>query len=494
MTLQTSAMADLLAKAVFSYSITPSPDSIFSCHQKIADKAILNYTPNTSILTGCDEVNRTQVFIVGLCIDSRAQLTREEIPNYLANISPEKSVEKIYAAAGRFAGKYIVVVKVDDKLWLWGDASCTLATYYSTDPKFLSVAVTKPLVERQVTSLSDESWDKLSAGVPAGQPYPADSTAASNIKILLPNHLLNLQTMRSQRQPWPHKTNQNNVEQIIDNTYLKAENILRQYADHYDIVCPLTAGYDSRLNMAIGKTVNPKLSCFTFRHDGFNADTPDLLRPQQLCAQYGLSHKVIKDLQMPLEERNILRSLAGEDATDYTFSLAYTYRQSFGSSAWLNGNIIDQVGKSVTGNAIPTRLAGPRFIRARLYNSSNISLQILKNYLDGIDQSMRQYTFDLVALENDCCRWGVQSDIAYGIAGVNMLNIFNCRELVASWSGIPRKMRINKVIHTGVLARIDKQLLSIPFTPETTAKRLVRTHWPLFYLASFAYAGYKRHR
>lgn len=494
MTLQTLTQKDVLTTAVFTYSLTSSPDPDFSRHQPISDKAILNYTPNTSVLTGADEKNGTEVFIVGLCIDSRAQLTREEIPNYLANISPEKTVEKIYAAAGRFAGKYIVIVKINDRLWLWGDASCTLATYYATDRNSLAVAVTKPLVERQVVALTDERWNKLSAGVPSGQPYPADSTAAKNIRMLLPNHLLDLQTMRAIRQPWPYKPHQNNAEEIIEDTFITAQNIFKEYSHHYDLVCPLTAGYDSRLNMAIGKTVNPELPCFTFRHEGFSADTPDLLRPQHLCAQYRLSHKVIQDLEMPLEERKILRSLAGEDATDYAFSLAYTYRQSFGSSAWLNGNIIDQVGKSVTGNAIPTRLAEPRFIRARLYNSSNTSLQILKNYLNGIPQSMRKYTFDLVALENDCCRWGVQSDIAYGLAGVNMLNIFNCRDLIASWSGIPRKMRITKVIHTGVLARIDKQLLTIPFTPETTAKRMVRTHWPLFYVASFAYARYKRHR
>lgn len=494
MTLQTLTQKDLLSKAVFTYSITPSSDPDFSLHQPISDKAILNYTPNTSVLTGADEKNGIQVFIVGLCIDSRAQLTREEIPNYLAKISSEKSVATIYAATGRFAGKYIVIVRINDRLWLWGDASGTLATYYATDRNSLAVAVTKPLVERQVVALTDERWNKLSAGVPSGQPYPADSTAAKNIRMLLPNHLLDLQTMQARRQPWPYKPHQNKVEEIIEDTFITAQNIFKEYSHYYELVCPLTAGYDSRLNMAIGKTVNPELPCFTFRHDGFSADTPDLLRPQHLCAQYGLSHKVIQDLEMPLEERKILRSLAGEDATDYAFSLAYTYRQSFGSSAWLNGNIIDQVGKSVTGNAIPTRLAGPRFIRARLYNSSNTSLQILKNYLNGIPQSMRKYTFDLVALENDCCRWGVQSDIAYGLAGVNMLNIFNCRDLIASWSGIPRKMRITKVIHTGVLARIDKQLLTIPFTPETTAKRMVRTHWPLFYVASFAYARYKRHR
>lgn len=494
MTLQTLTQKDVLTTAVFTYSLTSSPDPDFSCHQPISDKAVLNYTSNTSVLKGADEKNGIQVFIVGLCIDSRAQLSREGIPGYLAKICPEKSVEKMYAAAGRFAGKYIVIVRINDRLWLWGDASCTLAIYYSTDPKFLSIAVTKPLVERQVTPLSDERWDKLSDGVPSGQPYPADSTAAKNIRVLLPNHLLDLQTMQARRQPWPHRPYQNNAEEIIEDTFITAQNIFKEYSHHYDLVCPLTAGYDSRLNMAIGKTVNPKLPCFTFHHDGFSANTPDLLRPQQLCAQYRLSHKVIKDLQMPLEERKILQSLAGVDATDYAFSLAYTYRQSFGSSAWLNGNIIDQVGKSVTGNAIPTRLAGPRFIRARIYNSSNISLQILKNYLDGIPQSMQKYTFDLVALENDCCRWGVQSDIAYGLAGVNMLNIFNCRDLIASWSGIPRKLRRNKVIHTGVLARIDNQLLTIPFTPETTAKRMVRTCWPLFYVASFAYARYMRHR
>ena len=494
MTLQTLTQKDLLSKAVFTYSITPSSDPDFSRHQKIAEKAFLNYTPNTSVLTGADEKNGIQVFIVGLCIDSRTQLSREEIPSYLAKISSEKSVEKIYAAAGRFAGKYIVIVRIDDRLWMWGDASGTLATYYATDPKSLAIAVTKPLVERQVAPLSDAKWNELSAGVASGQPYPADTTGAKNIKVLLPNHLLDLQTMRAWRQPWPHKPDQNAPEKIIENTFLTAQNIFKEYSRHYDLVCPLTAGYDSRTNMAIGKTVNPHLSCFTFQHVGFTANTPDLLRPQQLCAKYGLSHTVLHDENMPVQQRDTISKLIGSDASDYVLSLAHTYRKHFGSRALINGNIIDQVGKSITGNAIPTCLAGPRFIRARLYNSSKTSLQIFKNYLDSVPQSMRQYVFDLVALENDCCRWGIQSDIAYGLAGVNMLNIFNCRDLIASWSWIPRKTRVNKAIQTGILARVDKQLLSIPFTPESTVKRLVRMHWPLFYLASFAYAWYMRYR
>ena len=494
MTLQTLTQKDLLSKAVFTYSITPSSDQDFSRHQTISDKAVLNYTPNTSVLTGADEKNGIKVFIVGLCIDSRAQLSREEIPSYLAKISSEKSVEKMYAVAGRFAGKYIVIVKIDNRLWMWGDASCTLAAYYATEPNSLAIAVTKPLVERQVAPLSDAKWNELSAGVASGQPYPADTTGAKNIKVLLPNHLLDLQTMRAWRQPWPHKPDQNAPEKIITNTFLTAQNIFKEYARHYDLVCPLTAGYDSRTNMAIGKTVNPHLSCFTFLHDGFTANTPDLLRPQQLCAKYSLSHKVLHDEIMPVEQRNVISSLIGSDASDYVLSLAHTYQKHFGSRALINGNIIDQVGKSITGNAIPISLSTPRFLRARIYNSSKMSLQVLAKYLDAIPQPMRQYTFDLVALENDCCRWGVQSDIAYGLAGVNMLNIFNCRDLIASWSGIPRKTRVNKAIQTGILARVDKQLLSIPFTPESTVKRLVRMHWPLFYLASFAYARYLRYR
>ena len=121
MTLQTVTQKDLLTTAVFTYSLTSNPDSEFSCHQTISNKAVLNYTSNTSVLTGTDEKNGTEVFIVGLCIDSRAQLSREEIPSYLAKISSEKSVAKIYAAASRFAGKYIVIVKINDRLWLWGD-------------------------------------------------------------------------------------------------------------------------------------------------------------------------------------------------------------------------------------------------------------------------------------------------------------------------------------------------------------------------------------
>jgi hypothetical protein len=61
--------------------------------------------------------------------------------------------------------------------------------------------------------------------------------------------------------------------------------------------------------------------------------------------------------------------------------------------------------------------------------------------------------------------------------------MYNCKEIIDIWTGIPRKLRVATAIHRNIFEKIDKELLSIPFNP-TDKFGFVKKNPLLFVLAT----------
>ncbi|MDO4666074.1 MAG: hypothetical protein Q4A71_07765 [Actinomycetaceae bacterium] len=479
-------------EAVFTYSLTPAADPDFACHDQLRGGLVLNRTVKTQALFA-DGVT-TQVAVIGLCVDSEGELARTDIPNYLLRQALKDGPRAAYAASDRLAGKFLVYLWHEDAAYVWGDATHSLAIYYSTGRPVQAVGVTENLVASYTGAGASSDKAALAKTLPQGQPFPAFTTSFDDVKALLANHMLNLTTGKAHRQGLPTAALNQDLRTVVVNTGRGAANIYREYQKYYELVCPLTAGYDSRVNFALTAKMNPSGTCYTFKHPGFSDDTPDLRTAREICRDFALEHVTVEDQEMPEGERANYRALIGKDCTDYALDLAHTFRGRFGDAALLNGNAIDQVGKSLSGNHIPRLLLTPRFWRSRLYFRGPHALSVLRQYLGDIPPQQQRFVHDLVAWELDSGRWAAQSDVTYGMAGVSMLNLFNCRALIASWLTIPRQQRNRKILHRSLFRILEPKLLDYPFTPETTAKKIISRNWPLMYVATFAYEYMLRHK
>ena len=355
----------------------------------------------------------------------------------------------------------------------------------------VACGVSENLVGAYVSNRSDSRMSGMTTNAPNGQPLPGNMTSFDHVRILLPNHILYVRQQYAER-VWetPGLARRTTLDEVIGKTLFLMSNIYREYDKYYDLLCPLTAGYDSRVNFAFMKELGDNPKTFTFRHPSFTDETPDLTIPHEICGYYDMPHTVVVDSHMEESEKSHYKRIVGRDATDYSLNLALTIRKTFGNRAILNGNIIDQIGKSVTGNNVPDRLASPSFVRSRIYNSGKPALQILGLYLRDVRQNCGNDVFDVLAWEQDCCRWATQSDITYGMCGVNMLTLSNCRELILEWIKVPRKQRVRKELHKSLFQQLDPKLLSFGFTPESNIKRIVRLNWPIFYLSCYGYGWY----
>lgn len=455
-----------LDNAVFTYLLSPVIDDRFSQHKSVLNgKYQLNYSNRTDVFNFINGEN--EIVIIGLCVDSHGEIQRDNIPSWFLSQN-YNSKEDIFHASSCFAGKYIIFYRTGDKVLFFGDASCSLQLNYS----FIGDTVYASSVDYLLGThcgynISNYSME-IRNSANYSHPMPYNLTMFDNIKALLPDHYLDITLKSAVRVKIKVPSGTGSKELVsLSKTYI--ENITAEYQKYYPLICPLTGGNDSKLVFAFMKNSGKSFNCYTFYHKGFTPQTPDVAIPPQICSDYSIRHFFVNDIEMSNEYKESLEAFIGPYHSQSTINMAATYLSSFSDYALVSGDIIDQIGKSLLGNNIPVFFASPSYFCCKLHNTSALCKRELASYLESIRNSGQwNYVFDLFGLESRCGRWAAQTGMIYSMCSINVLNIFNCRDVITAWISIPRKLRIRKFIHKSILEQLDPNLLSYPTNSPTT--------------------------
>lgn len=475
-------------ESLFTYLISDKKDSNCFEHD-IYMSGLGIYIFHTAVTDVAYQMkNGREIAIIGLCIDAHNEIEREDIPDFV--LSKGQPFSKIFTLFDRFAGKYVVVYHDGKNGCMFGDATGSIQINYGFGTNgTICAASTDQLVADHFQFVASETSIIIRQGSSLSQGLPGDMTMYDGVKALLPNHYLDLSTQKAIRIPLHSVRERSEVgqESIVKDSLSLIRSIVREYAKYYKIVCPLTSGYDSRLVFAFLKEQNPNVQCYTFRHVGFSDKSDDICVPKSICDYYHQQYFTIPDISVPVEYMHEIAAVVGEYQSKETIDLAFTFRSRFKEEALINGNIVDQVGKSLIGNSMPTCFATPLFFRCKIHNSKRESSNELKRYLSEIRNAGDwKDVFDLFAMENRCGRWASQTDMLYSVCSVRSLNIFNCRELILKWISLPRKIRTKHWLHEKLFTAIDTHLLDYPFNPSSHTIDLLKSNWLLFWLATLA--------
>jgi len=277
------------------------------------------------------------------------------------------------------------------------------------------------------------------------------------------------------------------IDAILDHTAALSRTIVRAYQEYYAFICPLTAGTDSRAVFSVLKCSAPDLPCFTFRHKGFTDQTAEIAVPSQICKATRHSYTAVNDLTAPEEFVNAVRQTVGPYSDITGINHAYTFLSNFKGKAQADGSIIDEVGKSTQENAVPVPFLNTGFFMCKLHNYEPGAKQEVKRYVERIVQAgERQHMADLFAWEQKLGRRVGQGATLYALCGIDILSIFNCREIILQWTRIPRKNRVTKKAPRFIIETSDAHLMEFPFNPEDKLITLAKKNWVVFYLATFA--------
>lgn len=464
----------------FSYYFGKQPFSEFSSHNTFHE-FFISTAKHTSISISKDE----KVAVIGLCVDSQSEIQRFEIPNYLSQYVGR--VHGLISAFKRLAGVYVIIVHINNEIFVFNDAAGYMQINYhrfikcfASSEKLLGLAH-----NLQVSEVSQVVRD----GSDRSQPLPASMTMYSEVKALLPNHFLNVSTNTAHRYFTGSEIgSKSDIDSISSFTLMRVENIINEYSKYYHLLCPLTGGTDSRLNLAFLRDFNPSIKAYTLWHKEFTEHTGDVAIPKRISADFGIRHDFVDDKTAPEECVEYVNRYCGDWHSRYTIDLGFTLSEYLQKDeAIINGDIIDQIGKSLIGNAVPDVFAFPSYFLCKIHNFSKEARPQIEEWMAGVSDTADFHTsvFDLFAWENRLGRWASQGHVIYCALSIPSLNIYNCRDIIESWIKLTRRDRSNLVLHNALFNMIDAKYLKYPFNPGVPLTNLLKKHWIPFLFATY---------
>lgn len=471
-------------ETVFAYSIENRVNPLFHAHIG-TKRLIVNHSCKTQVCQASTP-ERT-VTIIGLCVDAHGELERFQVPDWIAAQKTD-APEALFNECDRFAGKFIMLIEEGNQAYLWGDATSSLQMDYAFYEENICISFSDKVTAEVFGFEPSETARDIRSNGSTLQPLPYDLTMYDSVKALLPNHYLDLNARRSVRvrMQTPSGADVSSINGIMERSLRLVLNTAREYGKYYRFACPVTSGYDSRVVYAILSTLGLDAERYTFRHKGFTDATADIAVPHQFITSEGKSHAIIDDLIAPKAFVERVCDFLGEWQSETNINLAYTILKSFPDLALASGDVIGQTGQCYVTNAVPNCLITPTFMQCKIHTESNCARAYLRDHRDEIKQSSALKSLcELFEWESRLGRWAPQAALVYGFCGINLLNVFNSREIILCFAALPRKARVNKTIHKCYLKKLTPELLRFPFNPDERHSWM-KKNWLIFYLATYA--------
>lgn len=469
-------------KAQFTYCISNTCIPAFNHRLNLKQYDIMiQYTSATQVLHAQNQEHETA--IIGYCVDAHGEIPRIQIPSALCQCT---TLEDAWNFCDRLAGKYVICYLHQSHMYVWGDATCSIPLNYGKNDGIICISPFDKMTAATIGVQPDEHLVQLRQSADPSQAMPYDWTPYKNVKALFPNRILDLQTMKATRMRIPVDFRKGNTEEIIQRTLDLCKTIGKAYAEEYDLVCPLTAGYDSRAVLAIMRQVIPDIPCFTIKLQGLDEHSSDVTVPRQICDALNQPYQ-LDEAFMPSDALiESIEMYAGLVNARDRIVEALVFQSAHQGKARLHGDIMDQIGRASVMNSIPCQLVTPSLLQCKIHNTDTMAQIALGAYIEEIRQNGDGvWLCDLFPWENRCGRWEGQEESLYALCGMISLNIFNCREIILQWMRIPRKYRKQLCIYKRIIAETEPRLFELPVNPGNKVNALKKAYWPLYYLATY---------
>lgn len=288
----------------------------------------------------------------GIFLKPGSSQTNQDI---LDELFDSRDLESLLIKTYELAGRWILIVRFSESIYVVGDASCSKPIFYSLDKLGWAIGSFEysiaNLLGLKKSAVAEEFRTRFVAQ-DKGDWWCGDATAFADIKALLPNHFLDLQKKRAIRF-WP---NDKIIPLTCEQAYEPCRKILcgifYALTARYKIALPVTCGLDSRLLLAASLPYRDRIFYFVARNSNLVYNI-DVELPVRLFRKLGIFFTVIQDSEK--ESNSVIRdfiSLFPESPEDRAKSF-YRFSKNWPEdlSIVLNG-AVNEAGCRYYGNRL----------------------------------------------------------------------------------------------------------------------------------------------
>jgi hypothetical protein len=296
--------------------------------------------------------------------------------------------------------------------------------------------------------------------------WVGDGTYYKNIKHLLPNHYLDIDTLTSCRY-WPAERIQSlDLEDAVDRSCNFLQGALKAAAFRQPLMVAVTAGTDSRTMLAASRGIADKIYFFVNKERDLTDQSPDIRVPKAMFAKLGLPfhvHEVPKVVDPEFKEVFLNNTFF---ASERILPTIFDYYKHHGDKLNILG--IGEIGRTRYGKQPPV-LSGYRMAYPLGYKDSSYAIKMCDQLLPEMLAAAQRSGVNVMTLlywENTMGNWGTVGNSESDI-GLEEFDPYDSHFLYETFLAVDDKYRTysNNTLFREMIKRMWPELLQWPINP-----------------------------
>ena len=396
----------------------------------------------------------------------------------------------------RFGGRWILLYEDGKNISLVNDATGLRQVFYTaglgkeniwcaSQPRIIA-----DLLKLQVDGDASDfisyllSCASQGTGEPMQRWWPGTGSPYKEIKHLIPNHYLDINTGCSYRF-WPSKEFDNiPLKVAVEEASATLQGMMLSASNHFDeLTLLITGGMDSRLLLAASRTLADKISYITV--DSTYVPSADISIPASVLSGVGLKHNVAVSNSRPSTEfREVYEQhsmLAHDPTMAYAEALLpYLARKRVAVTGHDAGVFRNFYRLPKFASSI--RKLTPEMITrlARQMENHPFAIHSFGEWLEGLNDTYNYNVLDLLYWEQRSSNWLADWLLGYDLVWKDCVLPLNSRHLLNAMLSVDEKYRKKKgsttILHTELILKLWPAVLRPDLAAEKAPliKRLKR--------------------
>ena len=371
-------------------------------------------------------------------------------------------------------GRWILIVKLGEDIILFNDASGLRQVFYTDINSTGSLwCASQPGLIADILGLAidGEAHDFIKKIEPINKEYwwPGNSSPFKEIKHLLPNHYIHLNTGAVNRY-WPNKKlNRLSLNMAVERISRILKGLACSMYNRFDLALSITAGLDSRVVLASFKDFYKDITCITLKEQGMSRWSADIRVPKTMLSALGVNHDIVNvsptidDIYSSIFKNNVAY------AHDIWLKDAYAiFNYNRNEKVAVVGSV-SEIGRCFYKSSRYSggKLTGSILSSMTKMNGNHFAATSFNKWLKSIENLFDYNLLDLFYWEQRVGNWLAMCQLEFDLAWKDIFSPFNCRELIVSMLSVDEEFRSppHYKLHKGLILNLWPELLDYPINP-----------------------------
>lgn len=387
-----------------------------------------------------------------------------------------EKIDDIFCLTYSMGGRWVLIVQDKEEIRLLHDAAGTRQVVYSFHNNQIWCASQAGLIadrlglqidpEIRSEFIESEYFQKTEESF-----FPNDVTPFKEVKLLIPNHYLNLKTGKTSRY-WPNEKRKSiSLSEGVQKSAKLLSLLMESASNRFELALTTTAGLDSRVLLAASKNIRNNLYCYTLVYSPEDMKAADITVPAALLPKLGLKHNCF---HCPPEMSPFFKEIYMQNTP-----FAHESWGRIGEGIYTNfpknklaikGNA-GEIGRRIYRLDKNKKVDGSGLAGLVMMDGQPFAIKQFSTWLSAVAEPANKNDYNILDLfywEQRMGQWQAMSQLEWDIAQ-EVFTPYNCRELIVTILGVDSqyRKRPNYIFQHELIKTLWPETLDNPINPRS---------------------------